>query len=60
MLAKSLSMNVKIPVPAVSTPTALVDKSIDVHEMSFEVAGPNLIPGPADVPIVPVSSPFKS
>ena len=60
VFAKSLSMKVRIPLPAVSTPIALVDKSMDVHEMSFEVAGPNLIPAPADVPMVPVNSPFKS
>ena len=60
VFAKSLSMKVRVPVPAVSIPIALVDRSMDVHEMSLEVAGPNLIPAPADAPIVPVKSPFKS
>ena len=60
VLANVLSTKVSFPVPAVSTPIALVAKFIPDQVRSSLVAAPNLIAGPADVPIVPDNSPFIS
>ena len=60
VLAKLLSIKVRVPLPAVSIPTAFVPSVRPFQVMSFDVAEPNLIPAPAELAIVPDSSPLMS
>ena len=57
---KLLSMKVRVPEPAVSTPIEFVPSVRPFQVISFEVAEPNLIPAPVELAIVPDSSPLRS
>jgi len=57
---KLLSMKVRVPLPAVSTPIAFVPRVRPFQVISLAVAAPNLIPAPAELAIEPDSSPLRS
>ena len=60
VLPKLLSMKVRVPLPAVSTPIAFVPSVKPFQVISLDVAEPNLIPAPDEPEIEPDSSPLRS